>query len=143
MHNVIRIMVMIAAVCLFFRLQKCSVDGKEHSDNSEEFFRYLKMRQRTTHDKSSQKPFPRYQEEQLFKSNHSSTISKLPASSFHIIDDADNDDDDNDGKFKWPLIDVTSSTRPHFRLKKDHCFVTRFEFKYIRSINTSMFCKEF
>ena len=77
MHNVIRIMVMIAAVCLFFRLQKCSVDGKEHSDNSEEFFRYLKMRQRTTHDKSSQKPFQQYLEDQLFKSNHSSTISKF------------------------------------------------------------------
>ena len=70
MHNVIRIMVMIAAVCLFFRLQKCSVDGKEHSDNSEEFFRYLKMRQRTAHDRSSQKPFQRYLEDQLFKSNH-------------------------------------------------------------------------
>ena len=123
MHNVIKIMVMIASVCLIFRQQKCSVEGKEHSDNSEDYFRYLKMRQRTTHDKSSQKPFPRYLEDQPFKLNHSSNVSKLPLSTVHIIDD-----ENDDGRFKWPLIEVTSSTRPLFRSKKDHCFVTRFEY---------------
>ena len=115
---------MIASVNLVFQQQKCV--ARETSDNSEDHFRYLKMRQTAKNDKSTQKTFHRYLEDQLLISNYSSTTTKLPHS-FRIIDD----DIDDDGSFKWPLIEVTSSTRPRFQLKKDHCFVTRFEYRKI------------
>ena len=126
MHNVIKIMVMIASVCQILRQQKCRVVG-EPSDNSDEYFRYLKMRQTQTDDKSSRQPSLQYLGDPPFKSNHSSNLAKLPFSSLRIIDD----DMDDDGSFKWPLIEVTSSTRPRFQLKKDHCFVTRFDYRKI------------
>ena len=113
---------MIASVSLVFQQQKCV--ARESSDNSEDYFKYLKIRQTTQNDKSTQNTFDQSLEDQLFKSNYSSNTTKLPLS-FRIID---NDEDDDDGKFKWPLIEVTSSTKPRIRWKKDHCFVTRFDY---------------
>ena len=114
---------MIASVNLVFQQQKCV--ARETSDNSEDHFRYLKMRQTAKNDKSTQKTFHRYLEDQLLISNYSSTTAKLPHS-FRIIDD---DDEDDDGKFKWPLLEVTSSTKPHIHWKKDHCFFARFGYR--------------
>ena len=113
---------MIASVSLVFQQQKCV--ARESSDNSEDYFKYLKIRQTTQNDKSTQNTFDQSLEDQLFKSNYSSNTTKLPLS-FRIID---NDEDDDDGKFKWPLIEVTSSTKPRIRWKKDHCFVARFDY---------------
>ena len=105
MHNVI-IVVIIAAAGLTFQPH---VVGRKYSDTN---FKNVKMQQMRDNSLQKQHHFQDYP----FKSNHSTNI-KLPQYLTRIYGE----------KFKWPLIDLSSSRKSRRHSNKDHCLITRFD----------------